>query len=188
MIERGANRAPKPARGKPPDGFIDGNDAAYLQRLRRFLFRTALARIARIPQNFKLWLNHLQFASTLIFLDFAIQRDHLPGREPVLQVRCIKPKAAKARPPLSNGELENRDAPGAEQSGASHLADHRGHLAGAQLGNPARIQPVFVAKRQIMQQVANRVDTLGGENLPDARTYALRILDRSGKFEHVRIS
>ena len=68
--------------------------------------------------------------------------------------------------------------------GIAHFADYRGHLAGAQLGNPARVQPVFIAKRQIMEQVADRVDSLGGENFPDARTNALHILHRSGEFEH----
>jgi hypothetical protein len=35
-----------------------------------------------------------------------------------------------------------------------------------------------------MEQVADRVNFLGGENLPDARTNPLHILDRGGKFEH----
>ncbi len=35
-----------------------------------------------------------------------------------------------------------------------------------------------------MKQVADRVDSLGSEDFRDARTNALHILDRGGKFEH----
>ena len=35
-----------------------------------------------------------------------------------------------------------------------------------------------------MEQVADGVNSLGGQNFANARTNALHILDRGGKFEH----
>ncbi len=113
IIERGVDSTPKPARGKATDRLIDRNDAANLQRLHRFLFRAALA-AAGIPQNLELRLHDLQLAAACIFLDLAVQCDHLPGCELVLQVRRIEPEAAQARPPLPDGKLENRHAPRAK--------------------------------------------------------------------------
>src|ERR1035437_9839167 len=114
IVERSADSAPEPAWSKPPDRLIDGNDAADLQRLRGFLFRAVLPGVDGISQDLKLRLNDLQFAAALIFFDFAVQRDHLTGRELVLQISRIEPEATQARSPLPDGELENRLAPRAE--------------------------------------------------------------------------
>src|ERR1700733_1538981 len=184
IVESSANRAPEPARSKLANRFIDRNDPADFQGLACLLFCTVRAGAARIPQNLELRLNDLQLSAALIFLDLAIERDHLAGDELVAQVRGIEPQAAQTRAPLSHGELKDWHAPRVEQPGVANFADYRRHLAGTQFGNPARIQPVFIAKRKIMQQVADRVNSLGGKNFADARTNALHILNRSGKFEH----
>ena len=63
-------------------------------------------------------------------------------------------------------------------------ADYRRHLSRSQFRNPARVQPVFITKWKIMQQVADSVNSLAGKNLSDARTNALHILNRGGEFEH----
>src|ERR1700724_2192767 len=74
---------------------------------------------------------------------------------------------------LSDGQWKNRHFPRAEQPGVAHFADDGGHLAGPQFGNSPGIQPVFIAKRQIMEQVADGVNSLRSQHFPDARTNAL---------------
>ena len=49
---------------------------------------------------------------------------------------------------------------------------------------PARIQPVFIAKRQVVQQVLDRRDALLQQHRRVARSDALHILDVGGKIKH----
>ncbi len=184
IIERRANRLPKPARSQPSRRFINRNDAPDLQRFRRFLFRPILARIRGIAQNFKLRLNNLQLPAALIFFNLAVERNHLPRHKFVLQISRVEPQAAQLRPSLPHGKLKNWRAARAKQPRIPHFPHHRRHLARPQLGNPPRVQPVFIPKRQIMQQVADRVNPLRGQNLPYTRTNALHILHGGGEFKH----
>ena len=186
VVERGADRLPKPARSQPPSRFVDGNDAPDLQRLGGFLLGAIFARVGGVAQNLKLRLDDLQLAAALVFFYLAVQGDHLPGSELVLQVGRVKQEAAQAGASLPHGQLENRHAARAEEPGIAHFTDHGGHLAGAQFGNPARIQPVFIAKGKVMEQVADGVDSLGGQNFGNARTNALHILNGGGEFEHAQ--
>ena len=80
--------------------------------------------------------------------------------------------------------LEDGHAPGAEQPRAADLSDHAGHLTLAQLGNAARVQTVFIAKRQIVEQVFDRVQALGRQQVGQARTDSLQVLHRGGEFCH----
>ncbi len=131
IVERGANRLPEPARRQPSDRLVNGNDAPNLQRLGSFLFRAVLAGVSRVPQDLELRLNDLQLTAAFIFFNLAVERDHLPGRELVLQVGRIEKEATQARAPLSDGQLKNRHFPRAEQPGIAHFADDCGHLARA---------------------------------------------------------
>src|ERR1700722_1861396 len=186
IVECSADGAAKPARRQPTlaDRLVDRDDAADLQRLRSLLLCTVFAALRRIAQNFELWLYDLQLVAALVFFNLAVECDHLTRLELVAQVSCVEPHAAQARPSLSHRELENRHTARTEKSGVAYFTDDSGHLAGAQLGNSARVQPVFVAKGQIMEQIADTVDPLAGQNLRDAGTDALYIFHRSGEFEH----
>jgi hypothetical protein len=86
---------------------------------------------------------------------------------------------------LADGQLENGHALRAEQAGIAHFGDHRGHFAGAQFGDRPRVQPVLVAKGQVMEQVVNRPNALGGKDLGEARADAFHELHWSGGFQHV---
>src|SRR5208283_4139084 len=186
IVERRANYLPKPARGQPslPDRLVNGNNPADLQRLRRLLLRSVVAAFARLSQNLELRLDDLQLSAARVLLDLPVQRDHLPRIEFVLQVGGMKPKAAQPGASLADGELKNRHAAGAEQPRVAHFPDHGRHLTRTQLRNAPRIQPVFIAKWQIMEQVADRVDPFGGKHFPDARSDALHVHHRSREFEH----
>ena len=185
IVERSVNDAPEPARSKPSDGLIDRNDAPNFQRLGGFFTRAILG-VASLAQNFELRLHDLQFAAARILFDLAVERDHLPRHEFVLQVRRVEPQAAQPSAALPHRELKDRHAAGAKQSGVANFGDHRGHLAGPQFGNAAGIQPVFVAKGKIMEQVADRVDAFAGQQFRDPRTNAFHVLHRRGEFKHAQ--
>src|SRR5579862_7533257 len=179
------NNPPEPARSQPSDGFIDRDDAANLQRLGGFLIGAILG-VASLAQNLELRLHDLQFAAARILFDLPVERNHLPRHKLVLQVSRVKPQAAQPGPALSNGELKDRHAARAKQSGVANFSHHRGHLARTQFGNAARIQAVFVTKRQIMEQVADSMDALASQQFRDSRTNAFHVLYRRGKFKHAQ--
>ena len=89
------------------------------------------------------------------------------------------------RSPLPHGQLKDWHPARAKQTRVAHFANHRSHFAGAQFRNPARIQPVFIAKWQIIEQIADRGNALGGKNLRQPRTNSLDVLHRRGEFKHV---
>ena len=108
------NRAPEPARRQPSRSLIDWDNAPDFQRLRRF-FLCSIFGVAGVAQNFELWLNHLQLASALVLLYFAVQGDHLARHKLILQIGGIEKQAAQAGPALSHCELENRHLASAEK-------------------------------------------------------------------------
>src|ERR1700733_2177794 len=163
IIQRGTNDAPEKARRKLANRFVDGNDAADFERLSRFLFRSA-TRFGRIAQDFKLRLDDLQLAASLVALHFAVECDHLSGLELVVKIRAMKPETLQAAASLSHRQLKDRHAARGKQSRVADFADHRGHFSGTQLGDPARIQPVFVAKWQIMQKTVYGLNALAPRN------------------------
>ena len=77
-----------------------------------------------------------------------------------------------------------RHAAGAEEAEGAHLGDDAGHLADAQLADAARIQPVFVAEGQVVEQVLDRADALLQQDLGEARADALDVLHVGGEIEH----
>ena len=185
-VERGADGAPKPARRKAslPRRFINRNDAADLQRLARLFFGRAILAPVALAQHLDLRLHNLQFAGARIFLHLAVERDHLARLKFALKICGVEPEATQARSSLPDRELKNGHAACPEQPGVPYFSNHGGHLARAQFGNAPRVQPVFIAKRQIIEQVADGADSLAFENFRDARPHALHVLHRSGKFQH----
>ena len=55
-----------------------------------------------------------------------------------------------------------------QQRRPAHLGDHAGGFAGLQFVNAARILPVFVAERKVVQKVLGGLDILGGKHLRHA--------------------
>src|SRR5215472_15050443 len=96
----------------------------------------------------------------------------------------MEPQTAQPGASLPYRELKNRHAPSAEQPRVTHLTDDAGHFSRTQFRDPTRVQTVFIAKRKIMEQVADRANSLGGEHIGDPRPNAFHILNRGGKFEH----
>ena len=184
VVERRADDLAKPPGSNAADGLVDRNDAADLEGFRSPLVGFGRAGPGRISQQFKLRLNDLQLTGSLIFFDFPVKGDHLAGCEFVLQISRIEPETAQTSPALPDRELKDRFAPRTEQPGVTHFSDYAGHFSGTQFGDPTRVQPVLVAKRKIMEQVADSVDPLGSQDLGNTRSNAFDILNRGGKFEH----
>ena len=107
----------------------------------------------------------------------------MPGAKLVLQISGVEPDALQRVATLAHRHLKQRHAPGAEQAKGAHLGNNAGHLARAQLVNPARIQPVFVAEGQVVQQVLDRRDPLFQQDLGNLRPDALDVLNVSGEVE-----
>ena len=187
IVQSLADDSPKPARGHAalPGRLVDGHDASDFERRCRLVVRVFCAGIA---QHLKLRLNDLQFATLRILLHLPIERDQLAGLEFVLQISGIEPEAAQPGSSLPHGQLKDRHAAGAKQARVADFADDGSHFAGAQLRDPARIQPVFIAKRQIIEQIADCCNSLGGENLRQLRTNSFDVLDWRGEFEHLGFS
>ena len=72
----------------------------------------------------------------------------------------------------------------AEYRGVTDFRDDGGHLAGAKFTNPARVQPVFIAERQVIEQVLDGGDVLLRQPLGNARAYALNEFDFCMKIQH----
>ena len=92
VFNRGTDRAPKPARGKASDRFIDRHDATDLQRLSS-LFGAVLAGVGGVAQYLELRIADLKLAGTRVLLHFPVQRDRLTELELVLQIGAMKPQA-----------------------------------------------------------------------------------------------
>src|SRR5208282_4803931 len=145
-----------------------------------------LSSIARgITEHLILRLDDLQLAAALILFDFAVECDEFAGLEFILQIRAVKPQAAEPRASLPYSELEDRHFAGTKQTRIADFADDRGHLAGPQFGNTARIQPVFIAEGQIKEQFSNGCNAFRGKNFRELWANSFYVLYRRGEFEHL---
>jgi hypothetical protein len=109
----------------------------------------------------------------------------LSGLEAITQVVAAKPDALERGWPLPGNQFEDGEALGAEKPGIAHFGDYRGHLSGAQLTNAAGIQPVFIAERQVIEQVFHRVYVLLLQPLGDPRAYALHVFNFCIEVQHL---
>ena len=77
-----------------------------------------------------------------------------------------------------------RHAPRPEQTERAHLGDDAGHLSHTQLADAPRVQPVFVAKRQVIEQVLDGADALVQQDFGKTRADALHVLHAGREIEH----
>ena len=150
------------------------------------LFGIAVARRFRgIVQDLELRLQDLEaMAAAIAGFDFAVQRDQHAGAKLVLQIGRVEPDALQRVAALADGHLEEGHAAGAEEAEGAHLGDDAGHLARPQLADAARIQAIFVAEGQIVEQVLDRADALLQQDLGEPRADAFDVLHVGGEIEH----
>ena len=129
-------------------------------------------------QKFKLRLGDLQAAAFPAFFHLAIERDELAGLEAVTQVFTVKPDAFERGASLAGDQLKDGHAVArAKHGGVADFGNDGGHLSGAQLANATRIQAVFIAERQIIEQVLNGGDVLLRQPFGNARANAFNEFD-----------
>src|SRR5579871_494691 len=150
------NDAPEPTgrQASLASRLINGNNSAHLERgcglALGCILRTVLIRVTK---DFELRLNQLQLGAAIVFLDLAVESDDLSRFEAVAQISRVEPNTLQSRPSLAGSHLEDRHASRAEQTGGPDFGNNGGHLTGTELRNAARVEAVFVTKRQIMKQV-----------------------------------
>ena len=168
---------PARSQGRPAQRFVDRRNAAHLEQPR-------LGVGAGVGQDFKLRLDHLQIAAGARWLDPSVNGHRLPGMKLALQVAAVEPDALQRQPSLPDGQLEDGGLARLQQRRAAHLGDDRGHLAGLEFVQAARILPVLVTKRQVIEQVFGGQNALGGEQLRHARPHAAHVHHRSVEAGH----
>ena len=189
VFQRAMNDATKPARGELGVGrrFIDRHNAPDFKRLNVFSssqIKLAFA-AACVIQKFKLRLSDLQSAAFPSFFHLAIERNELAGFETITQVFTVEPDAFQGGSSLSGNQLKDWHAvAGAKDGGVANLRNDGGHLSGAQLANSTRVQAVFIAEGQIIEQVFNRENVLLRQPFGNARADALNEFDFCVKVQH----
>ena len=170
---------PLPARGqpRPAQRLVHRRNPPHLQQAR-------LRVVAVIGQQLELRLNHLEILSSPRRLDFAIQRDRVPGVKPALQIAAVEPDALQRQPSLPHGELEDGHLARPQQHCPAHLGNHRGRLARHKLIQRARILPVLIAEGKMVEQILGSLNLLGGQQLSHLGTHALYIHHRSVEASH----
>src|SRR6266481_5271292 len=184
ILQRSVDGPPEPARGQlgVRRRFVDWNNASNFERLNfRSLFRRE---IAVDIEHLELRLLDLQSLAFPVSLHFAVERYQLARLEAVTQILAVEPYTAQRSASLSCNHLENRNLFCSENGRVADLGDYGCHLAWFQLANTARVQPVFIAKRQIVEQVFHRADVLLRQPFGHARPYAFHELDFRMELQH----
>ena len=147
---------------------------------------SAAAVLRRFADDFELRLGKLEFAAAVILLDLAVKSDDLSGLEFVPQIPGVEPDTFQARPALSRGHLKDGHAAGAEQPRGANFGDHGGHFTGAQLCDASWVQPVFIAKRQVMYKVIKGLNTFCGQQFSQTGADSLDVLNGGTQLQHLK--
>jgi hypothetical protein len=107
--------------------------------------------------------------------------------ELVSQIGPAKPHALHRAEPLSHRHLKQGHAPCLQQHRPTHLADHRRHRSRSQLTHGYRVQAIFVAKGQVIQQILDGLDAALGKLDRNPLPHELLKLDRCRKFQHTQM-
>src|SRR5690242_7279842 len=113
----------------------------------------AIHLLRAIRQDFNLRLADLQTASFPSFFYLAVKSEELAGLEPVAQVLAMKPDALERRPSLSRNHFKNGHRARAEHGSIANFGNHRGHFAWFEFGNSSRVQAIFIAEGEIIEQI-----------------------------------
>ena len=108
----------------------------------------------------------------------------MPARNLSCRYVRVEPDALERVAPLADGHFENGHAAGAEEAEGADFGDDAGHLAGAELANAARVEAIFVAEGQVVEQVFDRADAFFQQDLGKSRADAFDVLNVGGELEH----
>ena len=119
--------------------------------------------------------------------EFAVYGDHLAGLELVFEIGSMEPDALDGAEALAQGELEHGAAASAQKGRSADLADDGGHGAGNELGHRLRVEAIFIAERQVIEEILDCFDAAFGETFADALADTLDELYRGREFQHTAI-
>ena len=187
VLQCAMDDATKPSRCQAalPGRFVDGHDAANFERSCQFLVRGIRGAI-RLPDDLELRLGELEFAAAVILFHLAIKRDDLARLELVPKISGVEPDTLQPRPALSGGHLKDGHAAGTEQARGPHFGNYGGHFAGTQFSYAPGIQPILVAKREVVQQVVESLNVLGRQHLGELWADAFDILNGGARLQHLK--
>src|SRR5208283_5621803 len=149
------NRTANLARAKSADSFVDGNDAAHLHGIHFFA-----------GKHFNLGIDHFAARGTqLIDFDFAMEDELLAGLQASFQITAVEKLAGqRAGVILYKEVIDGIAAVHAPNRLAAHDAGAQGVSAvGLNVLDFGEMDAVFVAERQIVEQIFQRVDAALGE-------------------------
>jgi hypothetical protein len=137
-----------------------------------------------------------QPATVLVFFHFAIEREYLPGFEPVLHVAGVEPDALDGIPTalskdgrfviadITHRHLEDGHTFSPEQRGSTNFADEGRHFPGRQVGYFSRVSAIFVAKWEVVEEVLQSLKAFCGQCLGTFWTDPFYVLYRAVELEH----
>jgi len=121
-------------------------------------------RICGGRDDFKLRLDHFErAAATAGAFDASVKGEELAGVEAVLEVGAVEPDALHAGGALANGNFEDGHALCAEEDDAADFGEGAGGFSGAEFGERAWVEAIFVAKRQVVEEVFDGENIFAGE-------------------------
>jgi hypothetical protein len=95
----------------------------------------------------------------------------------------VKPDAFDRAQALADGHFEHRAGARAQHGGAADFSEQADGFAGLQRGDGPRIETIFVAKRQMVEQVFYGLDATLTQSCGHTLADAANKLDRRGELE-----
>ena len=175
--QRGMDHPPDHARADAANGFVDGNDAADFRRVDGVFAKQLVLRI-----------DHFDAAGPVgIDLGFAVDHHALSRAKAFFEVLAVKEFARQRAGFVAHQQVIDR-APSSRvtnQPGIGHHALHRVRFTRHDLANLAEVDAVFVAKRQVAEQIADAVNPARFQQGGALRPNAFQVFDfRAGAQVH----
>src|SRR6476620_11515647 len=180
------NHFAEPARCQPSlsRSLINGYDSPHFQRGSKVSLRRIRSTVQALVEDLELRLHQLQFPGPRILLDLAVERNQLARFETIFEIGGVEPEATDLGPPLAGHQFKNRHPTSAEETRVADLRNHGRHFARLQLFHTSWVQPVFVAKGKVVQQVMDGMNSFGTKHIRQPGTYPLHVLYRCVEIQH----
>ncbi len=165
-LDRCVHRAANRARTERADGFVNGNDAADFGGVR-----------LAVAEHFELRIDHFDArGAQLVDFRFAVKNELLAGLEAAFEIAAVK---KFAREQAAGSVLHEQMIDGVVREfigdglAAHHARANRVGAVGLNVFDIRKLDAIFVAERQIGEQVFERVNAALGEKLGALRADAL---------------
>jgi len=187
MLQRGVSGTAESARAESADGFVDGDDAADFGGVGVLSVGLAVVR-AKVPpgggvaEQFKLRIDHFHAGGAkAIDFDFAVEDEQLARLEATFEIAAVKKFAGEGETGfvLYEQVVDGVASAHAAHGGTAGYAHPQSiDITRANILDEGKVNAVFVAEREIAEQVFESVDAALGEELG-----ALR----ADSFEHTHV-